>query len=95
MFGYSCGVRINGSVVCWGSYTYDYGRATPPDGEFVTVSTGSYHTCGVRLDGSVACWGDDSLGKATPPEGEFVTVSAGWGPYLWCEARRLCSLLGG
>ena len=37
------------------------GRATPPAGEFASVSAGSaQHTCGVMRDGTVACWGNDS-----------------------------------
>ena len=51
--------------------------ATPPAGEFTSVSAGYVHTCGVRDDGSVACWGDDYYGQARPPAGEFSSVSAG------------------
>ena len=43
------------------------GQATPPDGEFASVSAGLGHTCGVMIDGSVVCWGYDALGRATPP----------------------------
>ncbi|MDE2822915.1 MAG: RCC1 domain-containing protein, partial [Chloroflexota bacterium] len=44
-------------VVCWGNDLY--GQATPPEGEFASVSAGRFHTCGVRADGSVACWGSN------------------------------------
>ena len=71
----TCGLRVDGSVTCWGSDKY--GKATPPEGEFASVSAGYEHTCGVRVDGSVACWGSDKYGQATPPEGEFASVSAG------------------
>ena len=51
---------VDGSVACWG---YDSeGQATPPKGEFASVSAGQYHTCGVRTDGSVACWGIQARG---------------------------------
>ena len=53
--GHTCGVRTDGSLECWGRDHYD--QATPPDGEFTSVSAGSTHTCGVRTDGTVACWG--------------------------------------
>ena len=53
------------------------GQATPPSGEFASVSAGGLHTCGVRTDGAVECWGDDDYGQATPPSGEFASVSAG------------------
>ena len=63
--------------------TMRYGEATPPDGEFASVSARHRHTCGVRTDGSVACWGnDESMVEATPPDGEFESVSAGYSTYL-------------
>ncbi len=43
------------------------GQATPPEGEFVSVSAGLGHTCGVTTDHTVVCWGYDALGRATPP----------------------------
>ena len=73
---HTCGVKSDGSVVCWGND--EDGWATPPAGSFVSVSTGWFHTCGVRSDGSVACWGDNGDGQATPPAGTFVSVSAAW-----------------
>ena len=48
-------MRVDGSVACWGDDKY--GQATPPEGEFASVSAGRGHTCGVRVDGSVAYWG--------------------------------------
>ena len=71
----------DGSVLCWGSNTdwegNEIGQATPPDGDFTSVSAGYAHTCGVLRDGSALCWGFDGGGEATPPEGEFASVSAG------------------
>ena len=32
---------------------------TPPEGEFVSINAGEYHTCGIKADASVACWGSD------------------------------------
>ena len=63
---YTCGVRRDGSVACWGRH--GLGAATPPAGSFASVSAGFAHTCGVRSDGSVACWGWNGNGQATPPE---------------------------
>ena len=60
--------------------------ATPPAGEFASVSAGLFHTCGVRRDGAVACWGDDESGEATPLAGEFASLSAG-GAHT-CGVRR-------
>ena len=72
---HTCGVKTNGSVVCWGDD--EYGQSTPPSGKFASVSAGDRHTCGVKTNGSVACWGDDEHGKSTPPSGKFTYVGAG------------------
>ena len=78
---HTCGVRRNGSVICWGSNEDEFGnvfgQATPPEGEFDSISTGLLHTCGVKRDDSVACWGWGEDGQAAPPEEEFDSVSAG------------------
>ena len=74
--GHTCGVRVDGSVACWGADSL--GRTTPREGEFTSVSAGNQHTCGVRVDGSVDCWGSNLSGQAMAPEGEFASVSAGY-----------------
>ena len=53
-------MRMDGSVACWGDD--GLGQATPPKGEFASVSAGYEHMYGVRADGSVACWGEDDEG---------------------------------
>ena len=72
---HSCGVKPDGSVICWGRN--HQGQAAAPAGTFTSVSAGWEHTCGVRTDGSVACWGAIANGKANPPPGSFKAVSAG------------------
>ena len=91
-YGYTCGVRRDGSVECWG--LDDHGQATPPEGEFASVSAGLHHTCGVRRDGSVLCWGWGLWGQATPPEGEFTSVGAGGWHTCGVRRGRLRSVLG-
>ena len=73
---HSCGIRIDGTVACWGKGSS--GQASPPTGAFSSVSTGYAFTCGVRADGRIACWGSNSDGQATPPPGKFVSVSTGF-----------------
>ncbi len=68
-------------------HLYPAGRASPPAGEFQSVSAGEDHTCGIRTDGSIACWGYPTPSwsnagfidtrQTTPPAGEFKSVSAG------------------
>ena len=82
-FFHSCGVKTDGSVVCWGS-NEDWegnlsGQATPPGGSFASVSAGVWHSCGVKTNGSVVCWGSNRDGRSTPPGGSFASVSAGGG----------------
>ena len=81
---YMCGVYLDGTLECWGDNSH--GRAAPPDGRFLSLSTGADHACGVRADGTVACWGgqetyiDGGRAAAIPPEGKFRSVSVGGRP---------------
>ena len=58
---------------------------TPPEGKFLSVSTGNYHACGVREDSTLACWGRTDEGQSYPPEGEFSWVSASY--WHTCRVR--------
>ena len=81
---YACGLHLDGTLECWGENSN--GRAAPPEGEFLSISTGAQHACGVRADGTVACWGgkDTYIGggraAAGPPGGTFRSVSVGGRP---------------
>ena len=72
---HSCGLRVAGSVVCWGDN--EHGQAAAVAGEFVAVSSGGGHSCGLRLAGTVVCWGSDAAGGQETPSGQFSAVSAG------------------
>ena len=72
---HSCGVRVDGSVACWGS-NYE-GEVDAPGGAFSVVSAGGSHSCGVRVDGTVACWGYEFFEQVDAPGGAFSAVSAG------------------
>lgn len=76
---HSCGLRVDGSVRCWG---YDeHGRTTPPPGaRFKQISAGKYHNCGITNGGGVRCWGWHGDQATSPPGGvDFVEVGAGDG----------------
>ena len=66
---------IGYSILCWGDN--GQGRATPPDGHFVSVSAGGNFTCGVTNSDSIACWGAGVHGQTEAPSGNFTSVSAG------------------
>ena len=87
---HGCGVKLDGSVACWGDN--QFGQASPPEGTFGSVSAGSAHTCGLLTEGSVVCWGlnkdneGNVGGQASPPDGTFLSISAG-GAHT-CGLRR-------
>lgn len=76
---HTCGLRKDGSPVCWGAIDFDLGQASPPDGVALTsISSGGTHTCGLRSDGTSLCWGDDEYGQLVVPAGErFTRISSG------------------
>ena len=59
-FGHVCGLRVDGSVECWGEDWFGQSSQAPA-GAFVAVDAGVSHSCGVRPDGSAECWGEDSM----------------------------------
>ena len=86
---HSCGVRTDGTVICWGSnmglFDEYAGQAMPPEGEFVSVSSVLLLTCGVRTDYSVVYRGNDGDdGKATPPRGSWSRSARGEFTPAWC-----------
>lgn len=53
---HDCAIATDGNVACWGAD--DFGEATPPAGQFLSVTTGlAGRTCGIRSDHSLVCWG--------------------------------------
>ena len=79
---FSCGIRRDQSVECWGPGDESlWKNISIPDGFYSDLSVGRY-ICGVRTDGSIACWGLP-FGAGLPfdageiPEGPFSSVSVG------------------
>ena len=59
----TCGVTVEGNVVCWGLNSK--GEAGDRVGSYAEVTTGEDHTCALRkADGGVDCWGNDEYRKA-------------------------------
>ena len=93
-----CGLRRDGTVVCWTGPDSDYHKLSPPDDEsFDSISMGWAHGCGLRRDGSFGCWGqDESMRRQRgqrlapplmPPQDErLVQVSSG--EYHTCGLRH-------
>jgi hypothetical protein len=75
-FWHTCGVRADGTLLCWGED--DFGQVSgAPSGSFTDVDAGGNHTCAIRTSGAVSCWGSDDHGESTPLSGNFSQVSAG------------------
>ena len=79
-----CGVRLDGTVACWGDNSV--GEADPPAGVSSQVSAGRDYTCGVRPPGTLECWGGaripafpacggDSDGDGIPDDGDGSGVA--------------------
>ena len=83
-FGQICGLREEGSVVCWGLGEPEFPL---PDEPLMSIGISDSHICGLREDGSAACWGADRWGQSTPPADErFTSLSVG--PELSCGLRE-------
>jgi hypothetical protein len=77
-----CGIRLDGSMSCWGD-DYTGLILSPPDGTYEEVSLHTFYACGARSNASAVCWGDDAGVPANshtfPPTGvTFRTISTGY-----------------
>jgi len=67
-FDYSCGIRTDGTLWCWGSIgniSQDLpGQiTTPAPGGWASITGGQDHVCATRTDGTLWCWGDNAQGQ--------------------------------
>ena len=76
-WGYSCGLRSDHSVQCWGNTGWLLDE--PPDGRFAALSVGSVHACALRMNGTAACWGWNDGGQINSPSGQFTAIAVGGG----------------
>jgi hypothetical protein len=75
---FSCGVRNNGTAICWGEN--DRGQLDIPDefqGQLKSISAGSKHACGLLKNGSIVCWGANDYNQAVGRAGRFTSVNSG------------------
>lgn len=70
----SCGIKEDGTLLCWGDQYED--DLCPPEEQFAQVSVGAEHTCGVTTDHRALCWGQARDGNLDAPGGEAVEVGA-------------------
>lgn len=72
---YSCGLKDDGRIHCWGESAT--GHTEPPDGAFASFTLGHGHTCALLEDGAPLCWGLNDDGQADPIAGKYTKISAG------------------
>src|SRR5260370_28851214 len=71
---FTCGIRTDGTLVCWGDPTLGW---TIPTGTFSQISSGFSHACAIGTNGSLACWGDNASPEVSPlPTDTFTPVSS-------------------
>ncbi|MBD90092.1 MAG: hypothetical protein CL940_07130 [Deltaproteobacteria bacterium] len=75
---FSCGLKTDGGVQCWGGGS---GMTNvPTETDFVSLTVGFHHACALDSSGAITCWGWTKLGLiADVPEGAFQSVSCGYG----------------
>ena len=57
---FTCGLRLDGSVRCWGQDAFAEMKGmldVPKEGVFTDIASGYYGNCGLRNDGCLKCWG--------------------------------------
>jgi len=72
---YTCGVRTNKSLYCWGSIAVE--PAGLPKGQFKKATVGENHACALRTDGKILCWGTGTSGQLKVPGGTYKDVASG------------------
>ena len=84
--GYTCGLREDGSPICWGSWSDLVFAGQYPDRfqRLTTISAGGYNGCGLWVNGTLSCWGFSR--DSHPISQKFVAVSSG--PYHTCAIRK-------
>ena len=87
---FTCGLKPDGSVACWGDNYWGQAPATRA-GPYTHIAAGAYHVCAIKPDMTVDCWGRNTLrissdsagstdvyvGQADPPPGKFKQLAAG------------------
>lgn len=90
---FTCGLRLDGSVRCWG-YNWGGVASAPPTDHFTKIAAGYFGACGLRSDGSAVCWGDDSESESQVPAGAFTDIAVG-GTVCAIRSDKTVSCWGG
>jgi hypothetical protein len=75
-YDFSCAVRGDGRVACWGNN--DAGQCEVPSGSFRQVAAGQRHACALNVDGKPVCWGINGTAAQGVPNEVFTSIAAGY-----------------
>jgi hypothetical protein len=70
--GFSCGVRTDGALACWGQQPAILSGV--PSGTASSVACGATFACALTTAGAISCWGTPPAGL---PTGTFTALAAG------------------
>jgi hypothetical protein len=61
---FSCGLKLDGSLVCWGSDAFGVISDMPTGSSWTSLAAGRDHVCALTDTGEARCWGKDANGQA-------------------------------
>ena len=68
-----CGLRSNGSALCWGASSLVFDASV----EYAQIGVGRKFACGLRATGQIDCVGSISGAVIRPPSGVFALLAVG------------------
>lgn len=100
MDGFSCGIKTNGFLACWGDNASQRDLIRPPNGTFQEVSSGYKGSCAIKIDGTPNCWGTESFNDGiNTPRKKFeknINIQFGmWNYQRHAEDPMLGAIYGG
>jgi alpha-tubulin suppressor-like RCC1 family protein len=84
--GFSCALRLDGTVVCWGGDNYGQTGDSSPTwpnlpntipglANVTAVQAGARHVCAILADRTVVCWGENLSGQLGPGDAAVMRTT--------------------
>lgn len=98
----TCGIRVPGSLYCWGANdsgqigagdyeTRDVPTQTGTDSDWTSVDLDTLHVCGIRRPGALYCWGrnvEGQLGVGDTVDRNTPTRAGEWSDWIQVSVGR-------